>query len=98
MAKKKTKELSPEERLQEALVPEEEWPYEVPGNWCWTRIGYFVSVKGGKRVPKGKKLYLVNNVECRNINGQMMGSGDTAASSRLHALHVFVRATRGVKV
>ena len=39
MAKKKTKELSPEERLQEALVPEEEWPYEVPGNWCWTKWG-----------------------------------------------------------
>ena len=61
------------------------------GSWEWQASRSFI-------VPKGKKLYLVNNVECRNINGQMMGSGDTAASSRLHALHVFVRATRGVKV
>ena len=35
----KTKELSPEERLEAALVPEEEWPYQVPENWCWTYMG-----------------------------------------------------------
>ncbi|PTL24937.1 MAG: restriction endonuclease subunit S [Shouchella clausii] len=35
MAKKK-KTL--EELLEEALVPEEEQPYEVPGNWVWTNI------------------------------------------------------------
>lgn len=49
-------------------------------------------------VPKGKKLFLVNQVECRDMDGNMMGSGDTGASSRLHALHVFVRATKGVRV
>lgn len=49
-------------------------------------------------VPKGKKLFLVNKVECRDMDGNMMGSGDTGASSRLHALHVFVRATKGVRV
>ncbi|KNZ40650.1 restriction endonuclease subunit S [Acetobacterium bakii] len=38
MAKKK-KELTAEEMLEEALVREEEWPYEVPGNWVWTRLG-----------------------------------------------------------
>ena len=37
--KKKEAALSPEERLQAALVPENEQPYKVPGNWCWTRIG-----------------------------------------------------------
>lgn len=28
-----------EELLEEALVPEEEWPYEVPGNWVWSCAG-----------------------------------------------------------
>lgn len=39
MAKAKKKEsLTPEERLQAALVPESEQPYPVPGNWCWTYL------------------------------------------------------------
>lgn len=36
--KKKEAALSSEERLQAALVPENEQPYKVPGNWCWTRM------------------------------------------------------------
>ncbi len=41
MAKGKKKEvLTLEERLQAALVPESEQPYQVPENWCWTRIEY----------------------------------------------------------
>ena len=40
MARGQKKEsLTPEERLQAALVPENEQPYNVPGNWCWTRLG-----------------------------------------------------------
>lgn len=38
MAKKKTV-LSIEERLQQALVPKEEQPYEVPENWVWVSLG-----------------------------------------------------------
>lgn len=34
----KKKELSLEEKLAQALVPEEEQPYEVPENWCWTYL------------------------------------------------------------
>lgn len=37
--KKKEAALSPEERLQAALVPESEQPYKVPENWCWVRLG-----------------------------------------------------------
>lgn len=40
-AKKETA-LTPEERLQAALVPDWEWPYKLPENWCWTRIGNYV--------------------------------------------------------
>ena len=39
MAKGKKKEtLTPEERLQAALVPESDQPYKLPENWCWTRL------------------------------------------------------------
>lgn len=38
MAKKKEKTL--EEKLQEALVPENQWPYILPENWCWTMLKY----------------------------------------------------------
>ncbi len=37
-AKKETA-LTPEERLQAALVPDWEWPYKLPKNWCWTTVG-----------------------------------------------------------
>lgn len=35
---KKKKELTLEEKLAEALVPVEEQPYQVPENWCWTKL------------------------------------------------------------
>ncbi|MCD8038301.1 MAG: restriction endonuclease subunit S [Lachnospiraceae bacterium] len=36
---KKGQELTLEEKLEQALVPAEEQPYEVPENWCWVRLG-----------------------------------------------------------
>ena len=48
MAKAKKKEtLTPEERLQAALVPDWEQPYKVPENWCWTRLGNITEIIGG---------------------------------------------------
>lgn len=48
MARGKKKEpLTPEERLQAALVPEGEQPYKVPGNWCWVRLGEFSTSQYG---------------------------------------------------
>jgi len=55
MAKKKSI-MSPDELTENALVPESEWPYEVPGNWVWTNLGTLSSIKGGKRLPKGHHL------------------------------------------
>ena len=37
--KKKEKELTPEEKLQQTLVPLDEQPYEIPENWCWVKFG-----------------------------------------------------------
>ena len=57
MAKKKTV-LSIEERLQQALVPKEEQPYEVPENWVWTRLGYVSEiVTGGTPSKKHSEYY-----------------------------------------
>lgn len=45
MARGRKKEnLTPEERLQAALVPESEQPYKIPKNWCWVRL---TSLKNG---------------------------------------------------
>ena len=40
MARGKKKEtiLTPEEKFQQALVSESEWPYKVPGNWRWVYL------------------------------------------------------------
>lgn len=55
MAKKK-ESLTPEQRLQEALVPESEWPYKVPENWCWTYLNSVSHIVTGgtpsKKVPE----------------------------------------------
>lgn len=49
MAKVKKKEnLTPEERLQVALVPENEQPYKVPGNWCWVKFGAIIELISGR--------------------------------------------------
>ncbi|WP_429906667.1 restriction endonuclease subunit S [Heyndrickxia coagulans] len=37
-----------EELLEEALVPEEEQPYEVPVNWVWTKLGKIANYHNGK--------------------------------------------------
>lgn len=37
--KSKTKALTPEEKLTQALLPREEWPYELPKGWVWTYMG-----------------------------------------------------------
>lgn len=36
-AKKETA-LTPEVRLQAALVPDWEWPHKLPENWCWLKL------------------------------------------------------------
>lgn len=42
-AKKSEATLTLEEKLEQALVAEEEQPYKVPDNWCWTYLGNLVS-------------------------------------------------------
>ena len=44
---KKEAALTPEEKLQQALVPVEEQPYPVPGNWCWVYTPYLFTIDYG---------------------------------------------------
>ena len=59
MARGKKKEtLTPEDRLQAALVPESEQPYPVPENWCWTYLGCVSDVvTGGTPSKKHPEYY-----------------------------------------
>ena len=50
--KKKEEVLTPEEKLQQALVPESEWPYKVPENWCWVKHNAILDISGGAQPSK----------------------------------------------
>ena len=46
------------EQFQDGTVKciEDEIPFELPDGWAWCRIRNIASVKGGKRLPKGKSF------------------------------------------
>lgn len=50
MAKKE--ELTIEEKLQAALIPKEEQPYEIPDSWVWVRLGSVTDFFGGSGFPE----------------------------------------------
>lgn len=55
MAKAKKQEKPIEQRLEEALVLYEKTPYELPSNWCWTRLIHLVNHQSGNsKLIKGK--------------------------------------------
>lgn len=71
---KKKKALTIEERLQQALVPAEEQPYEVPENWVWVRlIGNVNSCLDGYRKPinSSERAQRVGNVPYYGATGQV---------------------------
>ena len=60
--KKAAKELSPEEKLQQALVPAEEQPYPIPANWCWVRLSSLSIVISKGTTPVGGKMLMLMRV------------------------------------
>lgn len=53
MAKKtKDSNLSVEERLEQALIPNWDEPYKLPENWCWTKIGTVTNLYRGVSYKK----------------------------------------------
>ena len=59
MAKKtKDSNLSIEERLEQALIPNWDEPYKLPENWCWTTIKQVAEiVTGGTPSKKNPEYY-----------------------------------------
>ena len=73
MPKKKTA-LTIEERLQQALVPAEEQPYEVPENWGWVRLGSLAQdMADGPFGSNLKTEHYTNNKEVRIIQLSNIG-------------------------
>lgn len=58
---KKKEELSLEEKLERALVPVKEQPYEVPENWCWTTVESISDIVSKGTTPKGGKSSYVED-------------------------------------
>lgn len=83
-AKKETA-LTPEERLQAALVPDWEWPYKLPKNWCWTNwgeCGEFVAGSGFKNEYQGFTnydipFYKVSSLKTANETGYLCDNTNT---------------------
>ncbi|MCR2025317.1 restriction endonuclease subunit S [Anaerotruncus colihominis] len=74
MARGRKKEtLTPEERLQAALVPESEQPYPVPGNWCWVRLDSTTLIIMGQS-PSGADT--TDDSRCTPLIGGAADMGD----------------------
>lgn len=70
MAGKKTQaQLTPEEKLQQALVPEAEQPYKVPANWCWVKAPFIFNIEYGKGLSS--KELLEKGYPVFGANGQI---------------------------
>lgn len=66
MAKAKKEELSLDEKLEQALVPIDEQPYEIPENWCWLYLGALLTeIKNGTTIKQDKsgEGYNVTRIE-----------------------------------
>lgn len=60
MAKTNSKKIT----IEEALVPVEEQPYQIPENWCWTRLSIVASIYNGDRGKNypSKKDYVIEGI------------------------------------
>lgn len=85
MPKKKTA-LTIEERLQQALVPAEEQPYDVPENWVWVRLGDFIDLLRGVSYKK----HDVHNAKMENDCLILRGGNIIEGGLDLNADNVYV--------
>lgn len=67
--KKNQAQLMPEEKLQQALVPEAEQPYKVPANWCWVKAPFIFNIEYGKGLSS--KELLEKGYPVFGANGQI---------------------------
>ena len=61
MAKKiKKSNLSLEERLEQALIPNWDEPYKLPEDWCWVKLDNITKISAGGTPSRGNPLYWQN--------------------------------------
>ena len=109
-AKKETA-LTPEERLQAALVPYWEWPYKLPENWCWTYFKSISTIQTGKKdanygSDEGKYPFFTCAAESIRCHGYsfdcrailLAGNGDINNISRYNGKFEAYQRTYVVKI
>ena len=109
-AKKETA-LTPEERLQAALVPDWEWPYKLPENWCWTYFKSISTIQTGKKdanygSDEGKYPFFTCAAESIRCHGYsfdcrailLAGNGDINNISRYNGKFKAYQRTYVVKI
>ena len=72
---KNKKDLTPEEKRAQALVPPEEQPYEVPGNWRWVRVGAISSLHRGVSYKKSEEHKTCLPNDCLILRGGNVKEG-----------------------
>ncbi|MBO5492239.1 MAG: restriction endonuclease subunit S [Pyramidobacter sp.] len=72
---KNKKDLTPEEKRAQALVPPEEQPYEVPENWRWVRVGAISSLHRGVSYKKSEEHKTCLPNDCLILRGGNVKEG-----------------------
>jgi len=107
--KKAGKELTPEERLEQALVPGEEQPYPIPENWCWTYLSC-VAQWGSGGTPSRKILAYYDGeiswIKTGELNDELIYESEEHISSeaianssaKLFPIHTVIIAMYGATI
>lgn len=86
--KKTEKVLTPEEKLEQALVPVEEQPYPVPENWCWTQMRWVIESSKEKTedfsIPDVKYIGLEHIEKDTGITGYASTDGIKSLKNIFH--------------
>lgn len=69
------KQLTTEEKMNNALVPEEEWPYKLPDNWCWVRMNILSSLHRGVSYKKSDAHTNKQENDCLILRGGNIREG-----------------------
>lgn len=74
--KKNDTALTLEEKLEQALIPDWEWPYKLPKNWCWTKAGYLVKLYRGVSYNKNDAHTEKRKNDCLVMRGGNILEGE----------------------
>ena len=97
MPKAKKQALTQEERLAQALVPEDEQPYEVPGNWVWVHVASLVDLHRGVSYSKDAAHNQKGEDDCLVMRGGNIGEGTLIFDDNIYVNRSFVSANQYVK-